>query len=418
MMIDEQHVFRGRLQSDEPGVLDRLRELQTPRDIRTPSVTSVIAAYMRSRGDIVTAEVFESAVTHILHGRGPSDAIEALADLVCFYADDSDGDCDTDEHGPLRYLQRVFGMSESTREIVDASPAKPTGQDSRVSDVMLQPYRSALATARQQTDEVRSQLSDKEFFAWLATMAFENAASIVHGRGSIDAQSLMRHYAAVEVYIKAWQENPKRQCCWESWTYTPTAFGNYQQVGDSAVHTAILFSGAVYAAMGAAKLHCKKPFMSIDDTPPAVLETWPQAVRKELESTTLDFDDWTAGKFLRDKNMLLMAIQGELRDTLERSSSVEDKAIIKEPPKSQSIPAEKRTRKMTKEDALRYLGDMVPLKYRPIGKNAIRWLNECIEADPPEIRFEPARRKDGTPLRVGGYYHIDDFPPEIRDRLR
>lgn len=82
------------------------------------------------------------------------------------------------------------------------------------------------------------------------------------------------------------------------------------------------------------------------------------------------------------------------------------------------IPADKRTRKMSKEEALRYLGDKVPLKYRPIGKNAKRWLNECIEADPPEIRFEPARRKDGTPLRVGGYYHIDDFPPEVHNRLR
>ncbi len=106
-MIDEQYVFCSRLRPDEHGAVERLRELHSPRDIRTPSVTSVVKAHMQSRGDDHIANVFGDTISHILDGQAPRDAIEALADMVSQYDTDDDDDDDDDA---LRYLESVTSI--------------------------------------------------------------------------------------------------------------------------------------------------------------------------------------------------------------------------------------------------------------------------------------------------------------------
>jgi len=118
-MIDEQLVFAYGSDNGK-GTLNRLRELNQPRDIRTPSVTSVIAAYMRSRGDDALAELFEQAVGCILDAALPDDASDALADLVAEYSG-----CDAASAQTVKdaadYLASVMGkpftstLAESSR---------------------------------------------------------------------------------------------------------------------------------------------------------------------------------------------------------------------------------------------------------------------------------------------------------------
>ncbi|WP_430453818.1 hypothetical protein [Rhodopirellula europaea] len=75
------------------------------------------------------------------------------------------------------------------------------------------------------------------------------------------------------------------------------------------------------------------------------------------------------------------------------------------------IPDEYRTVAMSKKVAIRRLGEFVPVIHRSCERKSLQWLNDCIEADPPEIRWE----KD---TRSQGYYHVEDFPEAIREKIR
>ncbi|WP_144043538.1 hypothetical protein [Rhodopirellula baltica] len=75
------------------------------------------------------------------------------------------------------------------------------------------------------------------------------------------------------------------------------------------------------------------------------------------------------------------------------------------------IPNEYRTIPLSKTQAIKHLGRFVPEAYRGLKRKSEEWLNECIDADPPEIRWEFLNRSKG-------YYHIEDFPEEARDKIR
>jgi len=162
-------------------------------------------------------------------------------------------------------------------------------------------------------DEAREKLNSLEFFAWLATRAFDTAVTIVHQRERTTAQELIDRRGRLSILLSTWKENPEATECWKKWPYNPSPFGQYQEVDDSAIATAIKFSITVQKVAEIAKLQCDPPFMKLIDASEKSLSQWPAMVRKELESVTLDLEGWSPAKLLRDKQLIVLGIEAELR---------------------------------------------------------------------------------------------------------
>jgi len=112
---------------------------------------------------------------------------------------------------------------------------------------------------------------------------------------------------------------------------------------------------------------------------------------------------------LWEMHMAMMVSGGDRHDPRRRwpefFTELCNASAGQQPPKSDEIPPDKRTRPMTKKEAAKIL------RPRDNPKAAVRWLTQSIEDG--SYRFEK------LPNSYKGYFHLDDdWPAGSRDKLK
>ena len=162
---------------------------------------------------------------------------------------------------------------------------------------------------------------------------------------------------------------------------------------------------AAWAAVAFAKYH-PTPGQCYTHGPEDFGLTWRElaggmdALREHYGWTDLDGDHRTPYSDVRG-GQELPPISAALLDRIERAA-----ALMEPVADSAAIPHDKRTKPMTKAEALNYIGWPAHARTE---REAREWLNRSIRDG--EYRWERINNKSGV-------YHLDDFNPECWDEIR
>lgn len=160
--------------------------------------------------------------------------------------------------------------------------------------------------------EIFKEPESVQFWA-LPLKSFSLSLDIVKGRNQEPPDAFAVAAFALMASVAAWNEIDDKRRFWNRWHEEPTTFGEYSRSGDSALHTAALFSATVESAVQVAKVVALGLF-DPDRITPQHYGQWHEAFVDELESNAVPtLTEWTMPKLHRDGELLHRKIQQEIR---------------------------------------------------------------------------------------------------------
>lgn len=193
------------------------------------------------------------------------------------------------------------------------------------------------------------------FFWHLPLLAFDSALSLVKGRKSDSPRQFASKAFGLLATNEKWKQLAVELRYWDDWTEDPVPFGRYHRVGDSALHTTILFAESVANVLLATKVQSLNLF-DLDLIAEDHFATWQNAFNVELETMLIpQLSSWSMPELHRDGEILIRQVQKEIR-LFERSFGNRDKSETEFQVGAAAPQESDVTEWMKPADALKYVG--------------------------------------------------------------